>query len=693
MTSGPRVGRLGGRFDLSVRGSRLPQPGRIGWALLGLVVATVLIEGARGLAPAFPSGDLLYHWGLTHGILRGEFPPGGPYEGLPAYYPPGFHLLLAAASAITSISVPDATLLLGFAWLPVLPLTTFALARHLSGRSDVGLLAAALTVFGGAYDVGADRLWVNSLFLVGHQFYPLYPRDLVFGLLPLAVLAFLNALDSDRGLPWAIVAGGLLGACALIQVQLLLPIPIALLVAAVATARIDPSRRRAMVVAVLVTGGLAAAAIAPWLLRSLAVIRRNGGVALDSADTLLPARFTLWDYPLEFGIFLPLALVGIGLVLVHVRDRDPGVSGLTPRRPETPLVLLPWFALPWLLAVLYDPGWPLEDALRPQRLWLIASQPGAILAAIGLAALARHVVGMRWRRPRLVGPVIVAVFLLAAVPTVVFTFRLLAQTWREPIYAHLNLGRDHVPDMASILGASGPRSTVLTYEDWSSLAWYETGSWVVAVKPPGFAKLAFDPAIFTGRSQQDRRFDLARAFSGDPASLGAVADAYHANRILLAQRGDRWGVVQEVAAVAAQRPGGVSGPATIVDGNGWDAVTLEPGALLLLAPSIADQSTALEVRFLGLAGAAAVPDRHVRLHAVASGGERDLGELVVPATATDPWQVVTADVDLRSGERLAIEAVDRVTIQSVLGFVATAPPAGWQVSRTTTDAVVLERIP
>ena len=109
MTAGPRIGRHGGRFELSVRGLRLSRPGRIGWALIGLVVASVLIDGARGFAPAFPGGDLLYHWGLTHDILRGEFPPGGPYQGLPAYYPPGFHLLLALISSIASLSVKNAT--------------------------------------------------------------------------------------------------------------------------------------------------------------------------------------------------------------------------------------------------------------------------------------------------------------------------------------------------------------------------------------------------------------------------------------------------------------------------------------------------------------------------------------------------------------------------------------------------------
>ena len=692
MTAGPRIGRHGGRFDLSVRGLRLSRPGRIGWALIGLVVASVLIDGARGFAPAFPGGDLLYHWGLTHDILRGEFPPGGPYQGLPAYYPPGFHLLVALISSIASLSVENATLLFGFAWLPVLPLATFALARHVTGRSDTALLAAALTTFGGAYDFSGDRLWVNSLFLVGHQFYPLYPRDLVFGLLPLAVLAFLRALEGVRSWAWAALAGGLLGICAVIQVQLLLPIPIALLVVALATAIVDPSRRRSAALALIVTGGLTAIVIAPWLLETIGTIRRNGGVALDSADTLLPARIGLWEYPREFGIFLPLALVGMGLVLVHLRDRDPAVSGIRPRLAGSPVVLVPWFVVPWALAVLYDPGWPLEDALRPQRLWLLSSQPGAMLAAIGLVALARLVVGLRWHRPRLVRPAIVAVLLLAAVPTVGLTTQLLFQQWVQPQYANLLLDRDHVPDMASVLGDTGPRSTVLTYEDWSSLAWYETGSWVVAVKPPGYAKLAFDPTIFTGRSQEERRTDVARAFRGDLAQLAAVADSYNADRILLARRGDRWGVLQQVAAIAAKEPGGISGPATVVDGNGWDAVALDPGARLVLAPALVGRPIDLEVRFLGADVNRPVPDRRVRLIAVKSGGERDVGDLVVPASSVDPWQVVESEIQLQPGERLTIEAVDGVTVQSVLGFVATPPPSGWQTVRTTPDAVVLEHV-
>jgi hypothetical protein len=65
----------------------------------------------------------------------------------------------------------------------------------------------------------------------------------------------------------------------------------------------------------------------------------------------------------------------------------------------------------------------------------------------------------------------------------------------------------------------------------------------------------------------------------------------------------------------------------------------------------------------------------------------------VPATAADEWQVVNAEIALQPGESLAIEAVDPVTVQSVLGFVAAAPPVGWQIVATTPDAVVLGRIP
>ncbi|MEO5939900.1 MAG: hypothetical protein ABIQ76_03340, partial [Candidatus Limnocylindrales bacterium] len=407
----------------------------------------------------------------------------------------------------------------------------------------------------------------------------------------------------------------------------------------------------------------------------------------------LPARIGLWDYPREFGLFLPLAVAGIGVVLIHLRGRDPEPAWVRPRAPWSPLVLVPWFALPWLLAVLYDPGWPLEDALRPQRLWLLSSQPGAILAAIGLIAVVRQVVVIRWRRPSWTRPAILAVFLLMSVPTVLFTARLLGQTWLQPRYAALRLDLDRVPDMARVLGDGGQRATVLAYEDWSSLVWYETGSWVVAVNPPGYAKLAFDPRVFTGHSQADRRLAVALAFDGDPAHLVGVADAYGADRILVARRDAGWGLVAQAAATAALDPTRVSGPVSLVDGNGWDAEALEPAGRLVMVPPQPGGRIHLEIRVAGEEQGRSALARRFRLVALGTGGSRDLGELVAPATVLDDWQVIATDVVLEPGERVAIDATDRVIVQSVLGFAPADPPPGWQVSGRTNDAVVLARLP
>ncbi|HEX3428342.1 MAG TPA: hypothetical protein VHS36_06010, partial [Candidatus Limnocylindrales bacterium] len=175
--------------------------------------------------------------------------------------------------------------------------------------------------------------------------------------------------------------------------------------------------------------------------------------------------------------------------------------------------------------------------------------------------------------------------------------------------------------------------------------------------------------------------------------LLAIADTYHADRILLARRGDRWGVIHQVASVAATAPAGTSGSATIVDGNGWDAVSLSPGARLVMPIAAPAGPIGLEIKVLGQQAGQPVPDRRMRLVAVGLAGGRPLGDFTVPATSVDDWQVVRAEIDLRPGESLAIEAVDGVTIQSVLGFASATAPAGWHVAETTPDAVLLARSP
>jgi hypothetical protein len=490
-------------------------------------------------------------------------------------------------------------------------------------------------------------------------------------------------------LRWAAIAGLLLGVCGLVQVQLLLPVPFALGTVTIAVALRHPEHRARVLAVLGLTGAATMLLVGPWLIDIAGTIQLNGGVALESAETLLPARVEIWDIPRQFGLFLPFAIVGSALVLATARERDQHAGWLRPRLAETPLLLVPWFAIPFVLAFLYDPGWPLDDALRPQRLWLLSSQPAAILAAIGVTLAADRLVAGRWQRPRLVGPLLAIFLVVTTVPVTFFTARLLANSWTEPRYAHLRLDRDRVPDMASILGTNGPRNTVLTYEDWSSLAWYQTGVWVVAVKPPGYAKLAFDPGVFTPHSQDQRRRDVARAFGGAPSALGSVASEYGAAGILLARRGDAWGVIHQVAATAAadEAPTGTS----VVDGNGWDVVALSPGARLAF-PIEVQGPVGLEMRFRADVLGGPVPDRAFRLLAVGPTNDvRLLGEYLLPATSIDEWQIVTTRVAFRGGEQLVLDAINPLMIQSILGFARSSPPPGWHVGRLTEDAVLLER--
>jgi uncharacterized protein DUF6541 len=727
VTSDLAVGRRvsGSHRSVRQRLATIPPTER---GLIVVLLAGIAIHGARMLAPFFARGDLLYHWGLTQTILLGSFPPEGPYAGLPAYYPPGFHVLLAAISRLTGLDVPAATTLLGIAWLPVIPLGAYLLTRRLTGRRDVALVAAILTAFGGGFDVSADRLWVNSMFMVGQAFVPVYPRDLVFGILPFAVLAFLNATEGERRwLGWAVLAGALLGVSGLVQIQLLIPIPLALTSLVVVLALRDRSRVRPLLVALLATGVTALAFVTPWLLYVASIVRKNGGFSIDSSEDLLPVRIGFWQYPIQFGLILPLAVIGAGMVLLFLRRATgPATEGepgrWAPRPAEVAALLLPWWLLPFTLAVLYQPTWPLEDALRPQRMWMVSSQAGLILAAIGLVALVESLVRRRPSASRFLVPGLVVTLLVACLPATLATERLLWTIWSDRRYAHLQLGPDRVPEMARLLDVTGTRSTVLSYEDWSSLIWYETGASVVAVLPPGYAKLAFDPGVFTGHGQPERRADLASAFHGDVAALTSLADRYGGDRIVLARRDDALGLISQPAALAATASDATAGPTRILPGNGWDAVVLEPGGSVAFSLAPVGKPIDLEIRVLprltggagdGPAGVdsgdpdtpAATPVEPTggalgpggdptarRLRVLA--GERPVAEIRVPFTGSDDFIVVTARVELAPGERLVLVGDDRIAVQSVTGFLADfGPPPGWSVIEETADAVVWGRNP
>ena len=278
------------------------------------------------------------------------------------------------------------------------------------------------------------------------------------------------------------------------------------------------------------------------------------------------------------------------------------------------------------------------------------------------------------------------VALLAAVPTTAATARLLAGTWTRPTYAHLDLGARPGPGLRTRSSAIGgaPRRTVLTYEDWSSLVYFLAGEQVVGLVPAGFAKLAYDPAMFTGRSQTQRRADLGRAFSGSIEGLTTVADAYGAPIAIVARREGRWGLL-DVSAALADR----TGPAEVVAFNGWDGVRLAPGGSIAVGTRSPAGPARLEIR----ATQVGQPNAGVPVEVTISlAGGAILGAALT-APGPDGWSRIALDVELPANARLELAADGDVVIQGIRGFVAApAVPPGWRIATETRDAVVLERI-
>jgi len=668
-------------------------------ALAGVVIAVIVVQGAPLLTQRWLRGDLLYHSGLVAAILRGEFPPGGPYEGLPTYYPPGFHIMVAATMVALHSSFENAIRVLTIAWLPVLPIGTYLLTRHLLGRPGVALLATVLTVFGGGLDPGNDLAWVNSLFLSGHAAAPIYPRDVVFSILPWAALAAVKALEAtDRPrrtyVGWAVAAGVLLGGCALVQVQLLLPIPAAIVAVALARVAVRPDRalRTAIVVALIAI--VTVAPVIPWILTILGHLNQGGGLSIESSDRLTPLQAGFWDAPRLFGVILPFGLIGAGGVLLLLRGSAPRPAGETetrwrPSARESPLLLVAWAALPFLMAIAYRPDWPLEDALRPQRLFLLAGQALVILAGIGLVTAAEDL-RAKWGR-RLVAVGLAAALILATLPATVANSLRAFTAFADPVYVHLDLVADRVPDFRSIMPAGGGRSGLLTYEDWSALAWYQTGAWVVGMDPPGYSKLAFDPEVFTGVSQDDRRAALFSAFDGRIASLTQTADRFDMSRIAVAKKGDRWGLIDRSAGIIPSvDPEALGGTWSVLEGNGFDALVLEGGASVTL-DGLPSGPLDLELR---VQSARDRGPARLRLAAVSpDGSSRLLAVHDVPRAFQLPdWPMVKWSGTLQPGEVLRLEADQRLNVQSVRGYVSAPPvPDGWVVENETPDYVVLAR--
>jgi len=171
---------------------------------------------------------------------------------------------------------------------------------------------------------------------------------------------------------------------------------------------------------------------------------------------------------------------------------------------------------------------------------------------------------------------------------------------------------------------------------------------------------------------------------------------------VLARRDALLGRFDAMAVSAAAVPDALKGTgrAEAVTGNGWDALSMEANAVLEL-PFRGAGPIHLEIRVAGAQAGLAAPARRFLVRvAPASGPSGRPIEIEVPATRSDPWQLVTADVDVGPGDRLVLQAGDPLTVQSIRGFataegalaLGSVPIPGWRVSVATPDAVVLEPV-
>jgi hypothetical protein len=490
-----------------------------------LALAALLLQGGIFVNKSWLwTGDMIYHHALMAEILNGELLPGGPYAGLPAFYAPLFHYLAVGLAAAFRVDPLDGVKLLSIVAAPCTPIVAYYVARQLGFGRAVALVGAFFATFGGGLKLTADRVWVDALFTGQHNFFPLFPRDGAFLLLPLGLVWTYRGLI-HRWRPGPVLAGLAFGLMVLVHTQTAFfaaPVLALYLLLVVAWRR---DLLRGAVRNSVVTAAVALGLSAFWWVWELAAIVRSGSFSVQMPASRVPVKLNPQEFPLEFGVFLPLGLVGIALV-VHrlVRRQDPAA-----------VLLMVWWAAPVALAISRPTDFPGGDTFFPRRLWQFASQPLVLMAAFGLVCLIEPLLGRARWRPVLVG-LVLAVGVLAGAPSSWATWLRLGEFWNEASFADaewdLQSNFLYGPWLAQQARTEGPR-TVLAPTPDATLVWYYAGQKVVFLYPTAAIKLAFDVRRLTGFGTDERESDLIAAFSGQPERLAEVARKYNATYVVL----------------------------------------------------------------------------------------------------------------------------------------------------------------
>jgi len=664
--------------DLSTRATAL--------GLGGLAMAALLLQGGVFIQKTWLwTGDTIYHHAVMAGIQTGELLPGGPYAGLPAFYSPLFHYLAAGLGLLLRIDLIEAIRGLSILFAPLLPLAMFWLARVVGLDRAAALAGAFFATFGGWLRQAEDRVWVDALFVGQHNFFPLFPRDIAFLLLPLGLGCVYRAVVASWR-PGAWLAGLAFGLMILAHTQTAVfaaPL-IALYLAAVVAIRRDLLGR--VVWTSLVTGGVTLLVSSFWWVWQLGAIFQSGSFSIEMPAYRVPVKLALTELPFEFGVFLLLGPIGLWLTTRRLRFGQEGSVGSG--HDLGALLLLVWFAAPVLLAIFRPTGFPGGDTFFPRRLWQFASQPLVLMAGLALASV---VLRPLWTRPPLAVATALGIGAVAAVPGSIGTWERIGEFWNEPSFADRTWDRagnfGFGPWLAGEARAHGLR-TVLATTPEATLIWYESGQKVVYLHPTAAIKLAFDVGRLTGHGEEKRHADMLAAYRGDPAELRRVAETYDASYVVLSRRGDRLAGVDRPA--RAFQPGGDGsgrGDGRLVETNHYEYLRLAAGDrvdFVVWSPSDRSASVVLRAKRRGPARAGSDLGQ-----LTVNGAEIRLAEAELPR---DEWAEVRREVPLRAGDNVVrLESSGQLELIRFAAYTL-APadlPADWQVAYEDDWYVVL----
>jgi hypothetical protein len=388
-------------------------------AMVALCLAALMFQGGL-LQPKtwFWTGDMIYHHALMAEIQAGEIMPGGPYPGMPAFYSPLLHWMSAGIGVLTGVRITEAIRIVSILLAPLLPLATYWSARSLGLDRAVSVVGAVLATFAGGWKTTEDRVWVDSLFVGQHNFFPTFPRDIAFMLLPLGLVCVHRAVVQGWR-PGAWLAGVIFALMVLAHTQTavfaapLLALYLALLLV-MRRELLGPAMRVSLITAAL-TAGLSAF----WWVWELQAILASQSFSVEMPASRVPVKLALSEFPLEFGLFLLLGPLGILMTARRLKQqRDPAS-----------LLLLVWWTAPVLFAIIRPTGFPGGDTFFPRRLWQFGSQPLVLMAAVALVA--GVLPALRLRGAVAVG-LVGAVCLVSTLPASRGTWDRIAEFWNEP---------------------------------------------------------------------------------------------------------------------------------------------------------------------------------------------------------------------------------------------------------------------